>query len=313
MYVLDEIKLHHRNGIALRDMAVLYRNNSLSSIIEDALVHASLPYQVLKGFNFFERAEIKDVIAYIRILVNPNDEIGFKRAVGVPSRGVGATTIKQIIDDRIRNGGHIFDAIQRCLSNGLIKGKARGSLQDFHDTFVGSELWNAPTLKDQLEWLLVKTGFMDYLSGLKEGEDADRLQNVQQLLASIEVYQRDRESASWVDYLEDVKLVYESPASSKESDGSVDAVNLSTIHGVKGLEFSVVFVIGSDEEVFFARAKTAAELEEERRLYYVALTRARSQLYITHTVKRNIYGAFVKSHMCRFVEELPCNTLTVAW
>jgi DNA helicase-2/ATP-dependent DNA helicase PcrA len=312
LYVVDNIKRMHALGIPYKEMAVLYRNNSLSSYIEDSLVHSNVPYRVLKGFNFFERAEIKDVIAYIRILVNPNDDIAFRRAVAAPSRGVGDATIRCLLDDRYQNQGHLFDSIQRTTDANLIKGKAKAALLSFKEAFMCSDMWNAASMREQLDILLSKSGYMDYLSTLEDDEDSSRSENVAQLLASIESYQTKSPGATWISYLEDVKLVYENPANSKgQAPEDQDAVNISTIHGVKGLEFQAVFVIGSDDEVFFSRAKTEQELEEERRLYYVALTRAKRSLYITSTVKRNIYGSYAKMSLCRFVEELPCNTIRV--
>ncbi len=314
-YVLREIKRLRAKGVEYKDIAVLYRNNSLSSIIEETLIHDSIPYKVLKGFNFFERSEIKDVIAYIRILVNPNDEIAFRRAVATPSRGVGDVAIKTILEERKSTNVHIFDAIKSCMDKGLFKGKAKNALADFYACFTDSDMWIAPTLSEQLNILLSKSGYKDYLSSLEKEEDTDREQNVNQLLISIENYQQQHPEANWTGYLEDVKLVYEDPNSSEKNkdddEASTDSVNLSTIHGVKGLEFTAVFIIGSDEEVFFSRAKSAAEIEEERRLFYVALTRAKRYLYVTHVSKRSIFGVYAKMNLCRFVEEIPCNTLVV--
>jgi DNA helicase-2/ATP-dependent DNA helicase PcrA len=311
-YVIDQIKKVNKAGTPYKDIAILYRNNSLSSVIEDTLVHNGIPYNVLKGFNFFERSEVKDVIAYIRILVNPNDDIAFKRAIAIPSRGVGETTIKLLTEDRYTNGGHIFDAIQRCIEKNLIKGKAKNSLADFKTAFLCPEMWNATSLKDQIQILLDKVGYMDYLNTLEDGEDSDRKENVLQLISSIGHYQEKHQDASWIGYLEDVKLVYENPRDTKlAGDYGLDAVNISTIHGVKGLEFSVVFIIGSDDEIFFSREKKEMEIEEERRLYYVAITRAKKQVYITCTEKRNIYGSFARMSICRFVEEIPCTRISV--
>jgi DNA helicase-2/ATP-dependent DNA helicase PcrA len=309
IFVAKEIKKYNQEQqIPLSKIAVLYRNNSLSLSIEDALKDANIPYDIVKGFKFYDRAEIKDAIAYLKLMVNPNDEIAFRRAIASPSRGVGDLNLKHIINDHYEQGCNLFESIDHCLNRDLLKGKAKLGANAFSQLYYKGQYMHQTGMKAQAETLLKESGFLASLTDEKV-KDEDRLANVYDLLFRIEEFEKacalDGVGATWQDYLEQVKLITESDRNAMAND---QKVSLSTIHSAKGLEFDLVFLIGLEDKVF-PGDKDPSELSEERRLFYVALTRAKDHLILSHAKIRNRYGRSETSSRCRFINDIPTGVM----
>jgi DNA helicase-2/ATP-dependent DNA helicase PcrA len=304
-FVAREIKKYNQvHNIPFSKMAVLYRNNSLSIAVEDALKDAQIPYDIVKGFKFYDRAEIKDAIAYLKLMVNPNDEIAFRRAIAAPSRGVGDLNLKQIVNAHYEYGCHLFDAIDHCLNRDLLKGKAKSGASAFSDLYLKGQYMHQSTMKDQAETLLKESGLLASLVDEKT-KDEDRLANVYDLLSRIEEFEKacqlEGVVMKWENYLEQVKLITEADRNAMVND---QKVSLSTIHSAKGLEFDLVFLVGLEDKVF-PGDKDPSELSEERRLFYVALTRAKDHLILSHAKIRNRFGRSETSTRCRFINDIP--------
>lgn len=310
-FVIENIKKFHKLGVPYNEMAILYRNNSLSLLFENLLTNTSTPYQILKGFSFFERAEIKDAIAYLRLLINRYDIIAFKRAIASPSRGVGEVAVKNIIENMSAEGGDIFETIYRLIQRNEIKGKARTSLFEFYKLYTEGLHLEFKHMNEQALALFKQSQFIETLEAKSaKGDDTNRALNVMQLVNNVASYEDSNPDASWIDFLEKIRLDSNLDDEKEESvDSMDDKVILSTIHGAKGLEFKVVFVVAAEDFLFTAKDKTPEEIEEERRLFYVAITRAKSNLLISHTNRRYVYGAMINPNPVKFVYEIPMHLL----
>lgn len=300
-YVAAEI-LHLRGtGKRLRDMAVFYRTNAQSRPLEEALVEARLPYVMVGGVKFFSRMEIKDILAYLRVLVNPADSISARRIVNVPSRGIGQTTVGRITEFEEEAGGFL-PACHLALQRGLLGPAAARRVEAFVDLMeeFRQKLDSLPY--PQLTSALIEaTGYGPALREEKSEEARERLRNLEQLLAGME--EHCAREATLQEFLEQVALVTDLDS----YDGSLDRVTLMTLHAAKGLEFPVVFMTGMEEGLFpHSRAGYGGdELEEERRLCYVGMTRAMHKLYLTRAQRRRIYGDYQFNPPSPFLAEIP--------
>ena len=271
-WIADKIASGHREGKPYRDFAVLYRSNYLSRSIEKALVNARIPYVIYGGIKFYERAEIKDALSYLR-LVSTQDDLAFKRIINVPRRGLGNKTIDTIFDEAQAKGMKMYDCI--CTEK-LFSGKTQRTLDDFVNMI---EKWRA--LADQmpvftlLEKILQESG---YRQMLEEEKEMDRIANLKELINDVQSFSEEYPDSTLDEYLQLVSLYGD-----KEENMSMDFVQLMTVHAAKGLEFDTVFVTGFSDGVFpseRAMSESLKGLEEERRLAYVAYTRARNKLYL---------------------------------
>ncbi|MDB5185225.1 MAG: pcrA [Candidatus Saccharibacteria bacterium] len=292
-----------RNGVDggqrnYRDYAVLYRTNAQSRSIEEALVHYNIPYRIVGGVRFYDRKEIKDVIAYLRLIFQPEDRVSFERVVNVPGRGVGAKSIQNFFAWQRENNLSLFVALQRAAECSAVTAKARASLSELGDILASLRIvMEDASVSGLIDSLLRRIGYLSYLSdGTPQGEA--RQENVKELLSVAQEYQ----DMGLEGFLEEVALV--SDLDSANFDG--DAVTLMTLHAAKGLEFPVVFMAGMEESIFpHSRALyDQSEMEEERRLCYVGMTRAREELYMLSTTSRMLYGGVQHNPPSRFLSEM---------
>jgi superfamily I DNA/RNA helicase len=289
----------HAEGRAWGEIAVFYRTNAQSRVVEEALMRHGVPYKVVGGTRFYDRREVKDALAYLRAVVNPSDEVSMKRVLNVPKRGVGDSSVAKLDALATAEGITFVDAMRRADEAGISAAARRGV-----EAFVGlldriGALAADPDAGGPAEVLQAALDGSGYLSELEADhtiENAGRLENLSELIGSAREFTRVEE------FLEQVSLV----ADTDELDDD-DKVVLMTLHSAKGLEFPVVFLIGVEEGVFpHIRALTEPdELEEERRLAYVGITRAREQLFISHAWSRNLFGSTQYNPPSRFLDEIP--------
>ena len=289
-----------------KDFAVLYRANAQARSVEDALNRAGIPYNIYGGIKFYERKEIKDIIAYLRVIQNPQDDISLKRIINVPRRGIGLRTIEKIEDRASLKEESIYSVLIDIEDNSDISRKARASISEFVDLMSTlrsfTDVYNVSQV---IEKVLDITGYKDELLKEKNNEGEDRLENLQELISVALEFESTSEEKSLEAFLTGIALNTE-PSDEEESE---DRVSLMTIHSSKGLEFPVVFLAGMEEKIFpIARAIQSmrdSDIEEERRLCYVGITRAKEELFLTLTRKRTLYGRTNPSVASRFIEELP--------
>ena len=289
-----------------KDFAVLYRANAQARSVEDALNRAGIPYNIYGGIKFYERKEIKDIIAYLRVIQNPQDDISLKRIINVPRRGIGLRTIEKIEDRASLKEESIYSVLIDIEDNSDISRKARASISEFVDLMSTLRSFTEVyTVSQVIEKELDVTGYKDELLKEKNNEGEDRLENLQELISVALEFESQSEDKSLETFLTNIALNAE-PDSEEETE---DRVSLMTIHSSKGLEFPVVFLAGMEERIFpIARAIQSmkdSDIEEERRLCYVGITRAKEELFLTLTRKRTLYGRTNPSIASRFIEELP--------
>ncbi len=301
-------------GQKLRDTAVLYRTNAQSRALEEGLRRAGVAYLIVGGVRFYERKEIKDVLAYLRLVVNPADTISFARAVNTPKRGIGDTSLQKVIDYADGEGISRFQALDRLGEVTGLAARAAKALAGFRDLiqqFQGNlDGMDAAHLASAL---VEASGILADLKELGPVEAETRTENIQELLAGIEDYCEHAEDPSLEAFLREVSLLTDID---QLSAADSDAVTMMTLHSAKGLEFPTVFITGLEEGLLpIVRADqdpSAAEeaAEEERRLFYVGITRARERLHLTHACVRARFGGARPSHPSRFLREIPEHLLT---
>lgn len=281
-----------------RDYAVLYRTNAQSRSIEEQFVHYGIPYRVVGGVRFYDRKEIKDVMAYLRLIFQPEDRVSFERVVNVPTRGVGAKSLQTFFAWQRDSGLSLLQALQQADDCSDMVPKARKALSELGDTLASLRTVSEDAaVSGLIDSLLRRIGYLDYLDdGTPQGEA--RQENVRELLSVAQEYSDE----GLAGFLEEVALV--SDIDSADFEG--DAVTLMTLHAAKGLEFPVVFMTGLEESIFpHSRALyDQSEMEEERRLCYVGMTRARRELYMTHASSRMLYGGIQHNPPSRFLSEI---------
>lgn len=298
------------------DFGILMRANSQSRAIEEALLQANIPYTMSGGTSFFERLEIKDIVSYLRVAANQSDDINLLRIINTPRRGIGRSTISAINETAKQNASTLWDAIRYLQKDpaGALSDSAKKSLGEFIDTIEGAraKLFGGRGLANKVRELIDDVQYRDYIIGeFQKNEKAVRfkLQNIETLLMSIETWENnpDNFDPNLFNYLNRITLLSRDDI---EDDGGKGKVNLMTIHASKGLEFPVVFIAGAEEGLMpHARSveETDGDVEEERRLFYVAITRARDKLLITSCQKRRRMQATVECTPSRFLEEIPEN------
>lgn len=305
-FVADSIwKIHEKENKPFKDFAVLYRANAQARAIEDALNRSQIPYNIYGGTKFYERKEIKDLVAYLRVLQNVQDDISLKRIINVPKRGIGLRTIEKIEDRASLKQESIFSVLLDVDTNSDISTKARANINGFVD-LIGTlrVIKDAYSVSKLIERVLDVTGYLDELEKDKSEESQDRIDNLKEFISIAIEFENSSEEKDLETFLTNVALT--SSESGEEED---DRVSLMTIHTSKGLEFPVVFLIGMEEGLFpisrAVRSMSESDIEEERRLCYVGITRAKKELYMTLTKKRTLYGKTNPSIQSRFMEELP--------
>jgi DNA helicase-2/ATP-dependent DNA helicase PcrA len=319
-WLVDEIKALVSSGIKRTEVALLYRSNAQSRIIEHALFSAGIPYRVYGGLRFFERAEIKHALAYMRLLENPNDDTSFSRVVNFPTRGIGARSIEALQDAARTQQSSLYTAASS------LEGKAGAALSGFVRLIDHMrEATRHNTLPETVEFIIQHSGLIQHYLSEREGQD--RVENLQELINAAtafiaeEGYGQDA-AAAMLPGENAPGVVEVSPlaaflshasleAGDNQAQAGQDAVQLMTVHSAKGLEFTSVFITGLEEGLFPHENSINEQngLEEERRLMYVAITRAKERLYLSHTQSRMLHGQVRYNMPSRFLEELPADSL----
>jgi DNA helicase-2/ATP-dependent DNA helicase PcrA len=301
-FVIDEIRKLKREGVEYSDIAILYRNNALSRVFEDALIKEGLPYKIYGGISFYERKEIKDAIAYIHVILDPIENFYLKRIINVPRRGIGQTTIAKLEAHAREEGLSMFDAIDTV----NINGKSKQALLEFKEIIesIQTSIQDITHLDEFLASVLDISGYMDMLKADHDEMSEDRISNLKELVT---VFKRSEgyyegNTKQKVQQLLDQIALYTSLDKSSDDE----AIILSTIHQVKGLEFKAVFMVVMEEGIFPSDFSLVdpRELEEERRVCYVGVTRAKRNLYISHAQRRMVYGQFKMNFASRFLREM---------
>ncbi|MDP9001362.1 MAG: UvrD-helicase domain-containing protein [Myxococcota bacterium] len=307
-FVVDAIQRARASGTEARDIAVFYRIHAQSRVLEEALRAANLPYQIVGGTRFYERAEIKDALSYLRIVENPRSDVDLLRVVNVPARGIGSTTIDRLVAWATANGATLFNSISRIEDIGELGTAAKKKLAGFRELLVGLRSAAEQLVPSELlERTLDDTGYVRALQGEDTAEADARIENLRELIGSMRDYEAEAAAAgekpTIAGFLERVTL-----ASDIDGIDEGGRVVLMTVHSAKGLEFEQVLLTGMEEEMFpykGVKPDEHEELEEERRLAYVAITRARRQLVMLHTQIRQIFGTTRWNRPSRFLGELP--------
>jgi DNA helicase-2/ATP-dependent DNA helicase PcrA len=295
-WLAEEVQALKRSGLALADMGVLYRSNAQSRIIEHALFSSGIPYRVYGGLRFFERMEIKHALAYLRLAANPDDDGAFLRVVNFPARGIGARSLEALQDAAKAAGTSLYKAV-----SGL-SGKTGTSVAAFVRLV---ESLKAETdklrLPETVEVMLERSGLLAHYKAERDG--ADRVENLNELVNAAAAFVSEAEEQDLSAFLAHASL----ESGENQAAEGTDALQMMTVHSAKGLEFAAVFVTGL-EEGLFPHEQSALEddgLEEERRLMYVAITRARQRLYLCHAQTRMLHGQTRYNVASRFIDEIP--------
>jgi len=308
-FVADEIEQLHRSGMEYRDVAVFYRTNAQTRALEEILIRSAVPYRILGGTKFYERAEIKDAVAYLSLLVNPADLVSFQRIVNSPRRGIGNTTQGRLASHANTTGMPIWEVIERVEEVPGLSGAAIKSVSRFYEIMAtlrrrADEEGPVATL---LETVLNESGYLEALAAERTVEAEGRAENLEELVGVAAEFDVNRELegegevSPLEEFLQQISLY-------TEQDGLRDepAITLMTLHNAKGLEYDTVFVVGCEDGAFpHLRALEEGGEEEERRLCYVGITRAKRRLYMTWTRERRLFGRAERNLPSRFVDELP--------
>ena len=310
--VVDQIKRYMREGYKLNDCACLYRTNAQSRTLEEAFVRANLPYKIVGGVNFYQRKEIKDVLAYLKTIDNARDDVAVRRIINVPKRGIGAVAVNTVQNLADYRGVNFYTALDDGINEGLF-GKGGEKLREFRNLIeslkesagISNEHGRQMSLKELMEEVLEKTGYRRELELENTVEAQTRLENIDELINKLALYEDTAEEPTLSGFLEEVSLVADIDSWSADSD----YVSLITIHSAKGLEFPIVFLCGMEDGLFPMSAAINSmdeeDLEEERRLAYVAITRAKEKLILTASRMRMVRGETMVSIISRFVREIP--------
>lgn len=304
-YIVSKMQEEMRErGLAYGDFAVLYRTNAQSRVIEENLLKSNIPYKMVGGHKFYDRKEIRDVLAYLRLIANPEDNMSFERVVNVPKRGIGPGTVDKL---RTASNQYGWSMLETALNVSItpIAGKAAGELEAFG--FMMKDLRQMQEylpVTELVEEVLKRSGYLKALKAEQTLESETRIENIQEFLSVTQQFEKDSsEDKSLLTFLTDLALVSDLDNLEEEQTSEV---TLMTLHAAKGLEFPIVFLIGVEEGVFpLSRALMEEnELEEERRLAYVGITRAEQKLYITNAYSRMLYGRTQANPASRFIAEI---------
>lgn len=304
-FIADAVSRGIKAGGSFKDYAVLYRMNSQSRSVEQAFAKSGIPYRILGGMRFFDRMEVKDIIAYLALINNPNDDLRLRRIINTPRRGIGDKSIQIAEALAYEEGCPLLEFLRRAKRYNAISSATANQMVNFvymmdHLREVADTL-NVSAL---IELVVEESGYSKMLNDMTDlSEKEDRLNNIGELISAAKAYEEQAEEPSLVEFLEDVALV----SDVDKYDETADAVVLMTIHSAKGLEFPTVFLPGMEENIFpsFQTIMNPEEIEEERRLAYVAITRAKKQLIITHVRDRMLNGRTSSNQLSRFAEEIP--------
>ncbi|MFK3939161.1 DNA helicase PcrA [Alkalihalobacillus sp. NPDC078783] len=308
-FIVEQVKDAIQNkGFSYSDIAVLYRTNAQSRIIEEFFVKSNFDYNIVGGTKFYDRKEIKDVLAYLRLISNSDDDISLQRIVNVPKRGLGATTVDKVLAYALQHGMSMHKALFEVDEMG-VTARALGKLKEFRDLVANwVQMQDYLTVTELVEEVLEKTGYRDALKNEQTLEAQSRLENIDEFITVTREFEKRSEDKTLVAFLTDLALVADiDQLDDQPEEGPKDAITLMTLHSAKGLEFPLVFLIGLEEGIFpHSRSLFEQdEMEEERRLAYVGITRAEKQLFLTNARLRTIFGRTNANPPSRFIKEIP--------
>ncbi len=303
-FIVKEIKAKSKSGVDYKDMTILYRTNAQSRVLEEKLLEGNVPYKIYGGMQFFQRKEIKDILAYLNLLNNRNDNHNFYRIINVPKRSIGEKTLEKIAEIANERNIPMLDALQ-FVDETNIRGAVKNTLKEFYNMIQGIYLsLDELSVKEVFDEVITKTKYFDSIEDNKE----DRVKNIEELLNSIIELEKRNPHVSLADYLDMVSLT----ASTDEMEENENFVKLMTIHSSKGLEFDYVFIAGMEDGLFPSCSFESSEedIEEERRLCYVAVTRAKKELYISYASERMTWGQMNYNRKpSRFIYEMKQDNL----
>ncbi|HVT43647.1 MAG TPA: UvrD-helicase domain-containing protein [Thermoanaerobaculia bacterium] len=299
-FVLDRIRELRSPSLPLSQFAVLFRMNAQSRPFEEELLNANIPYVVVGGVKFYERAEIKDVLSYLRLVIRPHDTPSIQRVINIPSRGIGSTTLQALEDEAERSETSLWTVIEGDLR--FLPERARKAIGQFREIVHDLQKASGNPLPEFLDYLLLRTGYRRMLEESRDPQDETRLENVDELTNSAREFHEANATASVGDYLDSITLM-----SDLDRYDDQKGVTLMTLHAAKGLEFDVVFLAGMEEGILpHSQSRNERDdIEEERRLCYVGMTRARRRLYCIHCHERRIHGQFREQSPSPFLDEIP--------
>lgn len=311
-YMAGKIIEHKTGGGNYHDVAILYRTNAQSRVIEEMLLKSNIPYRMVGGIKFYERKEIKDLLAYLRLVANPDDDISFARVVNVPKRGIGASSLDRLADYALRNDLSLMQSVMEINQTDVPK-KAANALRVFGDLIMNwSQMQEFLPVTELVEEILDKSGYKEALQAEKTLESQSRLENLDEFLSVTKEFENENEDHSLIAFLTELALDSDYGNEGNTTDSNDEGVTLMTLHAAKGLEFPTVFIAGLEESVFphFRALSDDEEMEEERRLAYVGITRAEQKLYLTNAQMRTLYGNTNMNRESRFIDEIPEHLVT---
>jgi len=304
--ILEEIQKEKTQGKKYKNFTILYRTNAQSRLFEEGFLKNNIPYKVFGGMQFYQRAEIKDILAYLSVVNNIQDNVNLTRIINIPKRKIGAKTLDKINNYCEEKGISLFEGIKECENIGF-SGAILDQLKGLHKVLTGLiEMTEYSSVSQIFDHLITSIGYEDYLKNAYEDYEG-RLENIEELENSIIELENMADGMTLRDYLENISLV----SATDNLNEDMDYVKMMTIHNSKGLEFPVVFLTGMEDEVFPGKKAdfSTTDLEEERRLCYVAITRAEEKLYISHAKSRFVYGDLSFRTKSRFIGEIPTGLL----
>ena len=293
------------------DIAILYRTNAQSRVMEEVLLKSNINYAIVGGTKFYDRKEIKDLLAYLRLIANPDDDISLRRVINVPKRGIGATSMDKVADYANQYDISIYKALESVEMIG-ISGKATKAAREFHTLITNyTNQQEYLSVTELVEEVVEKTGYREMLKAEKTIEAQSRLENIDEFLSVTKSFESNSDDKSLVGFLTDLALVADIDKLDENPEEANDAVTLMTLHSAKGLEYPVVFLLGLEEGVFpHSRSlMDEEEMEEERRLAYVGITRAENELFLSNAQMRTLYGRTSMNPVSRFIAEIPAELL----
>lgn len=311
-YVVKEIMKQRKKGKDYKDMAILYRTNAQSRVLEESFMKSNIPYVMVGGQKFYDRKEIKDLLSYLRVIANSNDDISLQRIINVPKRGIGPSSVEKIQKYAQQSDISMFDALAEVDFIGLSK-KVTQECIHFYD-MINNLIKEQEFLEisEIVEEVLTKSGYREMLEKAQTIESRSRLENIDEFMSVPTNYEEETplEEQSLINFLTDLSLVADIDEAEIEN-----GVTLMTMHSAKGLEFPIVFIMGMEESIFphirAIKSDDDHEMQEERRIAYVAITRAEEELYMTHATSRMLYGRSQSNMVSRFINEIPEGLLDV--
>jgi DNA helicase-2/ATP-dependent DNA helicase PcrA len=303
-YLIEQIENLEREGLRKTEIAVLYRMNAQSRVFEEELLKEAIPYRIIGGLRFYERKEIKDILAYLRLVVNPSDNLALMRAIAVPSRGIGDKTLQLTAETAAAQGCSLLDALTELAERKAYTPKINSAALSFCKMVKTWRMQSANEgVADFARRVLTESGYLAMLQSEKTDEAQERLENLEEFINVAKEFEEEAEENTLLDFLERTALVTDIDM----LDESLDAVRLMTLHSAKGLEFNTVFMVGMEQGVFpHSRALyDEKEMEEERRLAYVGITRAKERLYLTWAKRRMMWGSIQTGLPSRFLDDIP--------